>query len=301
MKCVIVLVSPADGPALDADKVRLVRDAVEAKGFTPGMPNWLSPHRAVELPVEKADADQGLNAAIAGALGEAPIDHAVLPSDGRRKKLLIADMDSTIITIECIDELADFMGIRDEISAVTERAMRGELNFEQALTERVAKLKGLTVEQLHRAYDERVRLTPGAATLAATMRANGAHTVLVSGGFTFFTDRVARAAGFDEAHGNTLEIADGALTGRVVQPILGADAKLARLKTVLTERSIDAKDALAMGDGANDIPMLQAAGLGVAFHAKPKTAAAAGAQIRYGDLTTALFYQGYSEAEFVTG
>ena len=224
----------------------------------------------------------------------------MLPADGRRKKLLIADMDSTIITIECIDELADFMGLKAEIAAVTERAMRGELDFEQALTERVAKLKGLTVEKLQQAYDERVRLTPGAATLVRTMRANGAVTALVSGGFTFFTQRVARAVGFEHVYGNTLEIADGALTGRVVPPILGANAKLSELQSLIKQNGLNTEETLAIGDGANDIPMIEAAGLGLAFHAKPKTAAAARAEIRHGDLTTALFYQGYAESDFVT-
>lgn len=298
MKRVIVLVAPADGPELDTALVRLVHDAAEASGFTTGVPRWLAPRRAVELPVEKEDADGGLRLAVAEVLAGQAIDHAVLPAEGRRKKLLIADMDSTIITVECIDELADMAGIKAEIAEVTERAMRGELDFEAALNARVARLKGLKDSDLERAWRERVRLMPGAATLTATMRASGAATALVSGGFTVFTERVAQAAGFEQAFGNRLEIAEGALTGRVVPPILGADAKLERLLALRAEYDLAPCETLAMGDGANDIPMIREAGLGIAFHAKPKTAAAADAQIVHGDLTAALFYQGYRQDEF---
>ena len=298
MKRVIVLVAPADGPELDTALVRLVHDAAEASGFTTGVPRWLAPRRAVELPVEKEDADGGLRLAVAEVLAGQAIDHAVLPAEGRRKKLLIADMDSTIITVECIDELADMAGIKAEIAEVTERAMRGELDFEAALNARVARLKGLKDSDLERAWRERVRLMPGAATLTATMRANGAVTALVSGGFTVFTERVAQAAGFEQAFGNRLEVAGGALTGRVVPPILGADAKLERLLALRAEYDLAPCETLAMGDGANDIPMIREAGLGIAFHAKPKTAAAADAQIVHGDLTAALFYQGYRQDEF---
>jgi len=298
MKRVIVLVAPADGPELDTALVRLVHDAAEASGFTTGVPRWLAPRRAVELPVEKEDADGGLRLAVAEVLAGQAIDHAVLPAEGRRKKLLIADMDSTIITVECIDELADMAGIKAEIAEVTERAMRGELDFEAALNARVARLKGLKDSDLERAWRERVRLMPGAATLTATMRANGAVTALVSGGFTVFTERVAQAAGFEQAFGNRLEVAGGALTGRVVPPILGAQAKLERLRALRAEYDLAPCETLAMGDGANDIPMIREAGLGIAFHAKPKTAAAADAQIVHGDLTAALFYQGYRQDEF---
>lgn len=298
MKRVIVLVAPADGPELDTALVRLVHDAAEASGFTTGVPRWLAPRRAVELPVEKEDADGGLRLAVAEVLAGQAIDHAVLPAEGRRKKLLIADMDSTIITVECIDELADMAGIKAEIAEVTERAMRGELDFEAALNARVARLKGLKDSDLERAWRERVRLMPGAATLTATMRASGAVTALVSGGFTVFTERVAQAAGFEQAFGNRLEVAGGALTGRVVPPILGAQAKLERLRALRAEYDLAPCETLAMGDGANDIPMIREAGLGIAFHAKPKTAAAADAQIVHGDLTAALFYQGYRQDEF---
>jgi phosphoserine phosphatase len=298
MKRVIVLVAPADGPELEAALVRLVHDAAEASGFTTGVPRWLAPRCAVELPVEKEDADGGLRLTISEVLAGHAVDHAVLPAEGRRKKLLVADMDSTIITVECIDELADMAGIKAEIAEVTERAMRGELDFEAALKARVARLKGLTDSDLERAYRERIRLMPGATTLTATMRANGAATALVSGGFTVFTDRVAQAAGFEQAFANRLEMADGALTGRVVPPILGAQAKLERLAALRSALGLAAAETLAMGDGDNDIPMIQEAGFGIAFHAKPKTAAAADAQIVHGDLTAALFYQGYRRDEF---
>jgi len=298
MKRVIVLVAPTDGPDLDAGIVRRVHDAAEDSGFRTGVPHWLAPRRAVELPVEKEDADKGLRLAVSEVLAGHEIDHAVLPADGRRKTLLVADMDSTIITIECIDELADMAGIKMEIAHVTERAMRGELDFDAALIARVARLKGLKESDLERAYEERVRLTPGAKTLLATMRANGAATALVSGGFTFFTQRVAREAGFEQSFGNQLEIRNGALTGQVVPPILGADAKLSKLLELRAAGGLAEGATLAIGDGANDIPMIEAAGLGIAFHAKPRTADAADARIVYGDLTAALFYQGYRQDEF---
>ena len=298
MKRVIVLASPPEGPELDTAIVRLVHEAAEDSGFVTGVPHWLAPRRAVELPVEKEEADNGLRLTISEALGGHEIDHAVLPTEGRRKKLLIADMDSTIITVECIDELADMAGIRDEISAVTERAMRGELNFEEALIARVARLKGLKKSELEHAYRERVQLMGGAKTLIATMRASGAVTALVSGGFTFFTDRVAREAGFDHAYGNRLEIEGDVLTGQVGMPVLGAQAKLVRLLELRSSLGLGVSETMALGDGANDIPMIRESGLGIAYHAKPKTAAAAPAEIVHGDLTTALFYQGYSLDEF---
>lgn len=250
---------------------------------------------AVEVrPADAAELEQRATTALAGAA----IDLALTPDSNRRKRLLIADMDSTIITVECIDELADFAGVRDAVSGITERAMRGEIDFEGALTERVGLMQGLPESVLQQAFDERVRLTDGAATLVRTMKAGGARAALVSGGFTFFTERVARLAGFDEHHANSLVFRDGILTGEVGQPILGRQAKLDQLNRITTADGITNDDALAVGDGANDLAMIQASGLGVAFHAKPVTAAAAAARVVHGDLTTLLYYQGIPRDEW---
>jgi len=227
------------------------------------------------------------------------VDVNCLPAGNLRKKLLVADMDSTVITVECIDEVADFAGVRDRVQPVTERAMRGEIGFEDALRERVALLKGLEETSLQAAYDERVRLTSGARALVGTMRAHGAHTALVSGGFSFFTGRVAAAVGFDEHRANRLLAEDGRLTGRVAEPVLGRAAKLEALGEIAGRLGILAGDALVVGDGANDLGMIEAAGLGVAFRAKPVVANRAHASIRHGDLTALLYLQGYAADEFV--
>jgi phosphoserine phosphatase len=208
-------------------------------------------------------------------------------------------MDSTIINVECLDELADFAGLKAEIAAITERAMRGELAFEGALRERVGMLKGLATQALQQAYDERVRLNPGARTLVRTMAANGARCVLVSGGFTFFTGRVAAAAGFHANRANTLIEADGRLAGLVGEPILGREAKLAALLEEAKALGLPLAGTLAVGDGANDLAMIEAAGLGVAYRAKPIVAAQADAKIDHADLTALLYFQGYRAAEFV--
>ncbi|MBA3676421.1 MAG: phosphoserine phosphatase SerB [Sphingosinicella sp.] len=226
------------------------------------------------------------------------VDVIVQGEAGRRKRLLVADMDSTMITIECIDELADYAGIKAEISAVTERAMQGELDFESALTERVKLLKGLDASVIDRCHDERVRITPGAIALVRTMKREGARCILVSGGFTVFADRVAAEIGFDRAISNRLEVAGGKLKGSLGLPIVGAEAKREALVAEAAMAGIELEATLAVGDGANDIPMLQSAGLGVAFHAKPAAAAAADARIEYGDLGTLLYAQGYARGEW---
>ena len=236
---------------------------------------------------------------IAARLSALPVDVCVVPAEGRRKGLLIADMDSTIIQQECIDEMADMLGLKPRIAAITERAMRGELPFEAALIERLALLAGLAESDLQRVFDERITLMPGARTLVATMRAAGAFTALVSGGFGFFTSRVAAAVGFDVNRANTLEVVGGRLTGRVVGPILGREAKLAALEQYRGERGLAAAATMAVGDGANDLAMIKAAGLGVAYRAKPVVAAEADAGITHGDLTALLFLQGYARSEFV--
>jgi phosphoserine phosphatase len=227
------------------------------------------------------------------------LDINLVRTDRRRKKLLVADMDSTIINVECLDELADMAGLKPQIAAITERAMRGELEFEAALKERVGMLKGLGLDALERTYAERVKLNPGAKSLLATMRAHSAHTMLVSGGFGYFTSRVAEAAGFHVERGNVLLDDGAALTGEVGMPILGRQAKLQALEEAVTSLGIGFEDSLAVGDGANDLAMIQRAGLGVAYHAKPVVAEAAGAAINHNDLTALLYLQGYSDSEII--
>jgi phosphoserine phosphatase len=234
------------------------------------------------------------------ALEREPADICVQLVEHRKKRLLIADMDSTIVGCECLDELADFAGIKREVSQITERAMRGELPFEDALRERVAMIAGLPLADMQRCYDERVKLNPGARTLVATMAAAGARCVLVSGGFDFFTSRVAHAAGFHANWGNRL-IDDGeALTGRVAEPILGRDAKLSTLRAEAAGFGAAMADTLAIGDGANDVDMITAAGLGVAYRAKPVLAQQADAKLDKADLTALLYFQGYGADHFVT-
>ena len=227
-------------------------------------------------------------------------DWSVTPAAGRKKRLLISDMDSTIIGQECVDELADFAGLKAEVSAITERAMRGELDFAGALTQRVAMLKGLALSALERCHTERVRLNPGARELVATMKAHGARAVLVSGGFRYFTSRVAKMAGFDTDRANTLLDDGTTLTGAVGQPILGREAKLAALLEETAALGTTANDAVALGDGANDLDMIRAAGLGVAYKAKPIVAAETLARIQHTDLRAALFFQGYRLDEIVS-
>jgi phosphoserine phosphatase len=234
------------------------------------------------------------------AFAELPVDWCLQPVEKRRKRLLVADMDSTIINVECLDELADFAGLKPQISAITERAMRGEIEFEGALRERVALLKALSADALQATYEARVRLNPGARTLVRTMAANGARCVLVSGGFSFFTSRVAEAAGFHADRANTLIEVDGRLTGAVGEPILGREAKLAALEEEAAALGIPVAETLAVGDGANDLAMIQAAGLGVAYRAKPIVAAQADAKIDHADLTALLYFQGYRAEDFVT-
>ena len=255
---------------------------------------------AIDLLVE-ADALASVHLAVKNAVGDNAIDFCVQPGNGRRKRLLIADMDSTIIGCECLDELADFAGVKAEVSAITERAMRGEIGFEGALRERVGMLKGLPIDALEQCYAERVRLNPGARTLVATMAAHGARCALVSGGFGFFTSRVAAAAGFHTDRANRLIELDGALTGEVGDPILGREAKLAALQADAIALGIRLSDAVAIGDGANDLAMINAAGLGVAYRAKPLVAAEADAKIDFSDLTALLYFQGYTADQFVTG
>jgi phosphoserine phosphatase len=262
--------------------------------------NELARDEAVDIHFRPTKALHEIRLRLHRLIADLPIDVVVQPAAGRKKHLLIADMDSTVIGQECIDELADFAGLKPRIAAITDRAMRGEIEFEPALRERVALLKGLPIETIDRVLAERIRLTDGAKTLVATMRANGAHTILVSGGFTAFVEPVAAMAAFNESRANRLLQADGKLTGGVAEPILGRNAKLATLEDAIIRLGIDAEETLAIGDGANDLGMISRAGLGVAFHAKPKVAEAADARVDHSDLTALLFAQGYRPAEFLT-
>ena len=255
-------------------------------------PDWLDPGDALDLHASGlADNPRAaLEAAFPG------LDIIVQSAHGpRRKALIIADMDSTMIQCECIDELADYAGFKEQVAAVTEAAMRGELDFEAALDARVALLTGMDAAVIDQCRRERVRLMPGATTLVRTMAKFGAHSILISGGFTAFARPVGEQIGFAEVHANTLLVADGKLTGKVARPIVDAAAKRARLLAA----GIDLPATLAVGDGANDIPMIEAAGLGIAYHAKPKASAAADAAVRHGDLTVLLRAQGYRRSDWV--
>ena len=291
-ECFLFIATLIAAEGLDDRGLAQAREAIA--GLALGSSRWIEPGVAADLPFS---CDPKI--ARAGLEGLLPkTDVVVQPAAGRAKRLLVADMDSTMITIECIDELADYAGIKPQIAEITERAMRGELDFEGALDARVSLLKGLDAAVIDRCHAERVRIMPGAKALVRTMRANGARCVLVSGGFTVFADRVAKEIGFDRAVSNRLEIADGALLGTVTRPIIGAAAKRETLTAEAAQLGIGHQDVLAVGDGANDIPMIELAGLGVAYHAKPKTAAAAGARIDHNDLTALLYAQGYGRKDW---
>jgi phosphoserine phosphatase len=262
--------------------------------------HWLSDGVAADILFTSDHNVLALGDRLRAARGDMPIDVVVQPVSDRRKKLFLADMDSTMIGQECIDELADFAGLKAHVAAITERAMRGEIEFEPALRERVALLKDLKVDVVDEVLASRITLTPGGRELVQTMRANGAYTCLVSGGFTLFTSKVAELVGFQENRANVLHVADGKLTGTVAEPILGKAAKLATLVELRESFDLDNLDTMAVGDGANDLAMIQDAGLGVAYHAKPAVAAAAAARIDHGDLTALLYAQGYKRSEFVS-
>ena len=295
MSQILTLVAPPGG--LGQPLLHRIRGALQALGADAEAPDWLSPEEAADIPFDGLAAEQAVAAATA-ALEGAPVDAIAVPAAGRRKRLMLADMDSTIVTSETLDEIAAYAGLKEQIAAITRRSMNGELDFRQALVERVGMLKGLPVSALERTW-EATALTPGAKELVATMRANGAHCALVSGGFTFFTGRVADLVGFHAHYSNTLEIADGKLTGKVGEPILDRDAKLATLKRLAAELGLPLEAALTVGDGANDLAMIQAAGLGVAFRAKPVVAAVARAKLDHADLRGLLFAQGYRAAEIL--
>ncbi|WP_299147474.1 phosphoserine phosphatase SerB [uncultured Tateyamaria sp.] len=236
-----------------------------------------------------------------GDMQDHGVDLVVLPFEGRRKRMLIADMDSTMIQQECIDELADVAGVGDRVKEITARAMNGELDFEAAIVERVGLLAGLPESVIADVLRDRITMTPGGATLLATMKADGAYAALVSGGFTAFTSSVAADLGFDENRANTLLSSGGILTGEVGMPILGQQAKVDALEEITTRLSLGDSDVLAVGDGANDLGMLHRAGIGVALHAKPSVAAQCDVRVNFGDLTALLFLQGYARSEFIEG
>ena len=297
MSHVLTLIAAPGSDDLLGKAVEELRGAL---GLTDRQPFWLAPGQACDIPFgpasEAALADARiLLARVAATLG---LDAAIQPVEGRRKRLLVADMDSTIIQQECLDEIARLAGIGEQIAAITERAMRGELNFETALRERIGLLRGFPLSRLHQVLEESITLMPGARQLTATMRNNGGRCVLVSGGFTFFTGAVAMMAGFDAHFGNSFLVEDDAVAG-VAEPILGQDAKLATLKAEAAAMGIGLTEAIAVGDGANDLAMLKAAGLGVAFHAKPIVAREAAARLDHADLTGLLFLQGYRHTDFV--
>jgi len=289
MFAVTLLTNPAT-PALDRDTAEAVRNAWGGSEL-----RWLAAHEAVEFTVP-TQPDTFWQ--VWGELQVRGVDMAIQASAGRTKRMLLADMDSTMIRQECIDELADVAGVGDRVRAVTARAMNGELDFEDALRDRVALLAGLDAGDIDRVLAERITHMPGGRVLVATMKARGGHAALVSGGFTAFTTAVAAALGFDEHRANTLLTADGRLTGTVASPILGRDAKVAALHEITARLGITPADVIAVGDGANDLGMLGAAGTGVALHAKPSVQTACDIRINHGDLTALLYLQGYSRDEF---
>ncbi|GIK98413.1 MAG: phosphoserine phosphatase SerB [Alphaproteobacteria bacterium] len=296
MNSVLTLVADSAAADLSPALARRVRDALGQPAESVAAPDWLAEHIACDIPFQ-GDTAAGLEAARA-ALGDAPVDAFAQPAAGRRKRLLVADMDSTIVASETLDELAGFAGIKDRIAAITARSMNGEIDFATALRERVAMIAGLPEEALSRTLAE-TRLNPGARSLVRTMRAHGAFTALVSGGFRWFTRRIAAAAGFDHEEANDLLLENGRVVGSVAEPILGREAKLEALRRLAAERRIAPAETLAVGDGANDLPMLLAAGLGVAYRAKPVVAASVGCRVDHADLTALLYFQGYRRSEFV--
>lgn len=296
----LVLTSPPSRPSLSDFAVNRAWSVIP-EALRRGQ-RWLAPGEAweAEFGTNEVMAGTELKADVEFALKGLTLDVNIVTAEPqlRRNRLLVADMESTIIEQECLDELADFVGLRDRISEITARAMRGELDFEAAIKERVGLLAGLDVSALEEVYEKRVTLMPGAEALIRTMKKHGATCALVSGGFDFFATRIKERLGFDACRANRLEIANGKLTGKVAEPILGREAKLAALESFKKELGLSRALTMATGDGANDLAMIKASGLGVAFRAKPVVAAEADASVTHGDLTALLYLQGYSKDEF---
>ncbi len=289
MTVLCLIANPAD-PAIDSALIAAIQHE------TRGEINWL--HQRIACEIEAPRAADPVAAARA-VIGNRPVDVALVPAAGRRKQVLVADMDSTMIEQECIDELADALGIKAEVAAITERAMNGELDFEQALRTRVALIKGLERAAIEEVRRERITLAPGGRALIHTMKAYGAYTSLVSGGFTFFADYFGKRIGFDEAIANVLEFDGEQLAGTVKSPIVDKSTKLHRLEALAAERNLPMSATMAVGDGANDLDMIKAAGFGVALHAKPHVAAQAGIRIDHADLTALLYLQGFTDEDIV--
>ena len=289
MSVLVLLANPAD-PELDSKLVSAIQHE------TYGDINWL--HQRIACEIRHPTAADPV-ATARSVIGSRAVDVGLVPLANRRKKLLVADMDSTMINEECIDELADAVGIKAEVAAITARAMNGELDFEQALRTRVALIKGLERHVIEEVRRERITLAPGGRALIQTMKAFGAYTSLVSGGFTFFADYFGKRIGFDEAIANVLEFDGDRLSGTVASPIVDKSTKLNRLTTLATEQGIPLAATMAVGDGANDLDMIRGAGLGVAFHAKPHVAAEAAVRIDHADLTALLYLQGFEEEDIV--
>jgi phosphoserine phosphatase len=297
MNLVLTLITSPDRANITNHHIDQARTILDKAGCDPKAPLWLAENISCDIEFDDTEPTRSLNFLREG-MQRSEIDIVVQPRADRRKRLLLADMDSTIVVGETLDQLADYAGVKDQIAAITERAMRGEIEFKRALRERVSMLKGLSADTMEECLNN-TKLTQGASALVKTMRANGAYTVLVSGGFSFFTQAIAKIVGFNEERSNTIIIEHGALTGEIGEPILDHEAKLESLKTISKEKGISLIDTMAIGDGANDLPMILNAGVGVAFHAKPVVEEQAPAAIRYGDLTALLYLQGYRQKEFI--
>ncbi|AQZ52049.1 phosphoserine phosphatase SerB [Martelella mediterranea] len=293
MALVATLVANPSNPVVTEDLVSRLSGAAQTERT-----NWLATGIAADLVLSEGADGAAAESALRATIGPLPVDVVVQDAATRRKKALLADMDSTMIGQECIDELAAEVGLKDKVAAITARAMNGEIEFEPAVRERVALLKGLSIGIVDEIIEKRITLTPGGRTLIATMKANGGYAALVSGGFTVFTSRIAAMLGFDENRANILLEDGGKLTGHVADPILGREAKVEALHDVAAKRGISVADVMAVGDGANDLGMIKLAGSGVALHAKPKVAAEASIRIDHGDLTALLYIQGYRQEDF---